>query len=138
MVEFKVGEEGPRLMEVNGRVWGSLPLAVKSGMDFPAGLADLYLGGPPTEDGPPDTSYALGVRSRNLDLEVVWIGSALRKARRYPGLPAPGRREAIGAALRLLYPGDGFDVLTREDLRPGLVELARIAGKVRTKAARGR
>src|SRR3712207_1619892 len=27
MVEFKVGAEGPKLMEVNGRVWGSLPLA---------------------------------------------------------------------------------------------------------------
>src|SRR5260370_21799115 len=35
MVEFKVGSEGPKLMEINGRVWGSLPLAVHSGMDFP-------------------------------------------------------------------------------------------------------
>ena len=34
MVEFKVGTDA-RLMEINGRVWGSLPLAVKSGMDFP-------------------------------------------------------------------------------------------------------
>jgi predicted ATP-grasp superfamily ATP-dependent carboligase/thymidylate kinase len=137
MVEFKVGEVGPRLMEVNGRVWGSLPLAVKSGVDFPAGLADLYLGSPPADDGLPDTSYPLGVRSRNLDLELVWIGSALRKARRYPGVPAPARREAITVALRLLYPGDGFDVLTREDPRPGLVELARLGGKVRRKVARG-
>jgi predicted ATP-grasp superfamily ATP-dependent carboligase len=81
MVEFKLGEEGPRLMEINGRIWGSLPLAVKSGMDFPARLAALYLGEPPAPNGPPDTGYALGVRSRNLDLEVVWIGSTLRGCR---------------------------------------------------------
>jgi predicted ATP-grasp superfamily ATP-dependent carboligase len=36
MVEFKVGQDGPKLMEINGRVWGSLPLAVQCGMDFPA------------------------------------------------------------------------------------------------------
>ena len=28
MVEFKVGADGYHLMEINGRVWGSLPLAV--------------------------------------------------------------------------------------------------------------
>jgi biotin carboxylase len=39
MVEFKVGGGGPKLMEVNGRVWGSLPLAVMSGVDFPSLLA---------------------------------------------------------------------------------------------------
>jgi predicted ATP-grasp superfamily ATP-dependent carboligase/thymidylate kinase len=138
MVEFKVGEDGPSLMEVNGRIWGSLPLAVKSGMDFPARLADVCLGRVPAGNGPPDSSYAVGVRSRNLDLEVVWIGSTLRRARRHPAVPVPRRSEAVGAALRLFYPPDGFDVLTREDPRPGLVELARIGGKLRRKVARGR
>ena len=138
MVEFKRGEEGPRLMELNGRIWGSLPLAVKSGIDFPAGLADVCLGrGPHTED-PPRTSYPVGVRSRNLGLEMVWIGSTLRRARRYPGVPTPRRRDAVAAALRLLNPADGYDVLAREDPRPGLLELAGIAGKLRRKVARGR
>jgi predicted ATP-grasp superfamily ATP-dependent carboligase/thymidylate kinase len=138
MVEFKVGDEGPRLMEVNGRIWGSLPLAVKSGIDFPAGFADVCLGNVPGPDYRPDLSYAVGVRSRNLDLEVVWIGSTLRGARAYPGVPTPRRRQAVAAALRLAYPRDGFDILGREDPRPGLVELVRIAGKLRGKLARGR
>jgi predicted ATP-grasp superfamily ATP-dependent carboligase/thymidylate kinase len=138
MVEFKVGANGPWLMELNGRIWGSLPLAVKSGVDFPAGLADVCLGNVPGPDHRPDTSYDVGVRSRNLDLEVIWIGSTLRRARRYPGVPAPRRREAVAAALRLVYPRDGFDILAREDPRPGLVELVRIAGKLRGKLARGR
>ena len=44
MVEFRVGPDGPALMEINGRVWGSLPLAVRSGVDFPIRLAELHLG----------------------------------------------------------------------------------------------
>ncbi len=37
MVEFKVDSDSrtPRLMEVNGRFWGSLPLSVASGVDMP-------------------------------------------------------------------------------------------------------
>jgi predicted ATP-grasp superfamily ATP-dependent carboligase/thymidylate kinase len=139
MVEFKVGETaGPRLMELNGRIWGSLPLAVKSGMDFPGRLADVYLGALPSADEPPNTSYAPGVRSRDLGLETVWIGSTLRRARRYPFIPTPRRRDALVAAVRLLYPGDGFDVLAREDPRPGLVEIANVAGRLRRKVGRGR
>ena len=138
MVEFKVGREGPKLMEINGRIWGSLPLAVKSGMDFPARLAELYLSGPPENGNGADTSYEVGVRSRNLDLEVLWIASALRRKRRFPFLPPPRRREAMAAGLRLLSPADGFDVLSRHDLRPGLVEIAGVASKLRRKVADGR
>jgi predicted ATP-grasp superfamily ATP-dependent carboligase len=138
MVEFRVSPEGPVLMEINGRVWGSLPLAVKSGIDFPAKLAELYLGGPGTfgaaNGGPPQ----IGVRSRNLGLELVWIGSVLRKQRRYPFLPAPSRREGLRAALRLPNPADGFDVLSMDDPRPGLAELAAVAGRLTRKAGHGR
>jgi predicted ATP-grasp superfamily ATP-dependent carboligase len=137
MVEFKLGEQGPRLMEINGRIWGSLPLAVKSGMDFPGRMVDLYLGSSSVRNGSPDMDYLLGVRSHNLDLEVIWIGSALRGRRRRL-VSTPGRRDALAAALSLVNPRGGFDVLSRDDPRPGLVELARIARKVRRKVARGR
>jgi hypothetical protein len=43
MVEFKAGKGGPKLIEI----WGSLPLAVYCGMDFPARLAEMYIYGPP-------------------------------------------------------------------------------------------
>ena len=138
MVEFKVGREGPKLMEINGRIWGSLPLAVKSGMDFPARLAELYLSGPPENGHGADTSYEVGVRSRNLDLEVLWIASTLRRKRRFPFLPPPRRRDALAAGLRLLSPTDGFDVLSRHDPRPGLAEIAGVASKLRRKVADGR
>ena len=137
MVEFKVGEDGPRLMEINGRIWGSLPLAVKSGVDFPARMAELYLFGPPNGLAP-QTSYEVGVRSRNLELEVLWIAAALRGRRRYPFLEMPRRRDGLAAALRLLRPADGFDILSRHDPRPGLAEVAKIARKLRRKVVRDR
>jgi predicted ATP-grasp superfamily ATP-dependent carboligase len=132
MVEFRVGPEGASLMEVNGRIWGSLPLAVKAGMDFPARMASLFVDGPPAA-GPVETGYRTGVRSRNLWLDVIWIASTLRPARRYPYLEAPSRREAVGAALGLLSPAAKYDLLEADDPRPQLAELRGIATKVRGK-----
>lgn len=133
MVEFKVGDDGPVLMEINGRIWGSLALAVRAGMDFPARMAEVYLNGQPTLDGRPDTTYTVGVRTRNIDLELVWIASVLRGARRYPFLRMPRRREALIAALRLPDPSLGYDTLVRDDPLPGLVELPRVVAKLRRK-----
>ncbi|WP_189419868.1 carboxylate--amine ligase [Cellvibrio zantedeschiae] len=46
MVEFRVSPEGKAyLMEVNTRFWGSLQLAIDSGVDFPALLAQAELTG---------------------------------------------------------------------------------------------
>jgi predicted ATP-grasp superfamily ATP-dependent carboligase len=126
MVEFRVGPDGPTLMEVNGRIWGSLPLAVKSGADFPLGLAKLHLGQRPAASAP----ATVGVRSRNLGLELVWIGSVLRKQRRYPFLQAPRRRAGVTAALRLANPRDGFDVLCVDDPSPGIAEARQVAGRL--------
>ncbi|MCC6223300.1 MAG: ATP-grasp domain-containing protein [Thermoleophilia bacterium] len=137
MVEFKLTPAGPLLMEINGRIWGSLPLAVKSGVDFPARLAALHLDDD-GESAEPSRGYALGVRSRNLELEVVWILSVLRGRRRYPFLPSPARREGAFAALRLPWPPDGYDILSLRDPSPGLSELARIGRKLWTKLADGR
>ena len=132
MVEFRVGPDGASLMEVNGRIWGSLPLAAKAGMDFPARMASLFVDGPPPA-GPVETGYRTGVRSRNLWLDVIWIASILRPARRYPYLEAPSRRAAVGAALGLLSPAAKYDLLEADDPKPQLAELRGIATKVRGK-----
>jgi predicted ATP-grasp superfamily ATP-dependent carboligase len=129
MVEFKVGEAGPKLMEINGRVWGSLPLAVRSGVDFPAGLAELYLYGPPKNGAAPSARYAVGVRARNLELDMVWIASVLRGKRRYSFLQMPSRWQGLGVLLDLLNPAYKFDILSLEDLRPGLAEISKIIHK---------
>ena len=61
MVEFKVTAEGtPYLIEVNGRFWGSLQLAIDSGVDFPWLLYQLANGTKVDEV----TGYAVGVTWR--------------------------------------------------------------------------
>jgi predicted ATP-grasp superfamily ATP-dependent carboligase len=127
MVEFKLAERGPVLMEINGRVWGSLPLAVYSGVDFPRWLAELYLLGPPGPEPEPAKSYPSGVRARNLELELKWIASLLLGWRRHAFLPSPRRREALTALASLFDPRIRCDVQSLADPAPGWAELARIA-----------
>jgi predicted ATP-grasp superfamily ATP-dependent carboligase len=125
MVEFRRGPDGVgNLMEINGRVWGSLPLAVRAGMDFPGRLADLLLDGPPPADAPVATDYRRGVRARNLRLDLGWMGAVLLGRRRYRYLPWPGRGAAVGAMASLLDPRIKDDHLTRDDPGPGLALIA--------------
>jgi len=77
MVEFKLDERDgtPKLIEVNGRFWGSLPLAVAAGIDFPSLLYALYSNG-----STPNTTYDVGVRSRwLLPGDVLWFLTSLIK-----------------------------------------------------------
>jgi len=129
MVEFKVGRQ-PWLMEVNGRIWGSLPLAVHSGMDFPARLASLYLDGPPADSMPPATNYRIGVRSFNLELILKWIPAVLFGLTRYPYLPLPRKSRALAAAVGLLSPRQRLDVGFLEDPRTAVAEGLKIVRKL--------
>jgi predicted ATP-grasp superfamily ATP-dependent carboligase len=127
MVEFRRGPDGiGHLMEINGRVWGSLPLAVRAGMDFPGRLADLLLDGPPAEGTAVATDYRRGVRSRHLRLDLGWIAAVLLGWHRYPYLPWPGRRAALGAIVSLFDPRIGDDHMILSDPGPGLAMLASI------------
>jgi len=126
MVEFKVGPTGVWLMEINGRVWGSLPLAVHAGMDFPARLVETLLSGPDDDTQLPHSTYRVGVRAQNLELELAWIVSVLTRRSRTPFLPMPRRRESFAALVQLFHPAYKHDILSLRDPLPGLVELARI------------
>lgn len=137
LVEFKVGPSGPKLMEINGRVWGSLPLAVMSGIDFPALLADLYLSGSPREPVAPRLDYRVGLRARNLTLEVTWILATLSTKRRYPFLRAPSRTDGVLGILKLFDPRCRQDVQSLEDPAPGMAEFPEIARRLWRKMRRG-
>ena len=146
MVEFKVNDRGQRgrddgsphavLMEINGRVWGSLPLAVHSGMDFPARLAQLYEEGPPPSGAPPATDYKEGLKVCNLDLMLLWIAQVAAGKRRYTFIPQPRRRQALWGFLSLFDPRQRYDVQTLRDPAPGVLQLWQTLGKLREKADR--
>lgn len=77
MVEFRVRPDGtPVFLEVNGRFWNSLPLAVYAGADFPALLARMA----EQDDVKADVEYRQGVRCRWMlgdfrHLLEVWRGA---------------------------------------------------------------
>jgi predicted ATP-grasp superfamily ATP-dependent carboligase len=71
MFEFRVDPQSDRyvLLEVNGRFWGSLPLAIVAGADFPFCLYQMLVCG--RREFP--EQYSEGVRCRNLvpDLRCI-------------------------------------------------------------------
>ncbi|MFA7388458.1 MAG: ATP-grasp domain-containing protein [Thiohalobacteraceae bacterium] len=73
MVEFKqdVRDGRPKLMEINGRFWGSLQLAIDAGVDFPKLLIDA-IQAPPSHRA---LEYRIGVRTRWLwgDVDALMI-----------------------------------------------------------------
>ena len=133
MVEFKANGAGAKLMEINGRVWGSLPLAVASGVDFPGMLADLYLLGIDSIKPQVRSEYKLGVRCRDLQRDLMWITSVLTGRQRYAFIKMPSRARALRALLGLFNPRRRFDLQTLDDPLPGLAELPRIVVKFRKK-----
>ena len=137
MVEFKVGER-IELMEINGRVWGSLPLAVASGMDFPTLLARLYLDGDTTVEPQIRGGYDYGVRARDLQRDLLWIASVMTRKRRYHFFPMPSRARAVSALLGILNPRRRHDMLTWDDPLPGILELPRIVPRLWEKFVRTR
>ena len=123
MLEYKRdGRAGThRLLEVNGRFWGSLQLAVDAGVDFPYLSWQLALEQRPEVPA----AYRVGVRNRWLlgDLDHLW--ARLSKRRRDLCLPddAPSRARSVADFLRALKPNVPDQVLSRDDPGPFLYEL---------------
>jgi predicted ATP-grasp superfamily ATP-dependent carboligase len=99
MVEFKrdASTDRPYLMEINGRFWGSLQLAIDAGVDFPRLLVEATLGGVPRES----LTWRSGLRSRWFwgDLDHLLI--RLIRSGKVLDLP-PGSPSRSGALLRFL------------------------------------
>jgi len=121
MVEFKMDlrDNTPKLMELNGRFWGSLQLAIDAGVDFPDLLYRAVLG----ENLPPPAAYQVGIKTRwflgDLDhLQIIW-------RRRDLALPAeyPWRMVTLWRFLKACSRGNRLEVWNKNDLRPAFKEL---------------
>ncbi|HEY3448674.1 MAG TPA: hypothetical protein VGK67_20115 [Myxococcales bacterium] len=112
MMEYRLDRKTGdyRFLEMNGRFWGSLHLALAAGVDFPRLLIDDFFGWPVE----PVRSWRLGVKSRHTfpaEVEHVWTklkDPALRPlARAWP----IAEFALLGADPRvrsdLSFPGDG-------------------------------
>lgn len=124
MVEFKYQPTTGqfRLMEINGRFWGSLPLAVAAGANFPAMLHELMTTGQ-VRDHPPARN---GVVCRQLARDLDWLEQVLRKDAPPALVQLPSLRKVLLDGLLVFSPRHHFDVQSLRDPWPGLVDLWRI------------
>jgi predicted ATP-grasp superfamily ATP-dependent carboligase len=125
MVEYKVDRHtgDPYLMEVNGRFWGSLQLAIDAGVDFPRLLVESATG----RDVVPVLGWRSGIRLRWRLGEVDHLIARLRRSTSHPH--RFGELPSLGSAFRhailpAWHPRSRGEVFRLNDPRPGLVELA--------------
>lgn len=120
MVEYKIDARSgtPVLMEINGRFWGSLQLAVDAGVDFPVLLLDAALGRPQ----PPVTSYRVGVRSRWFWGDVDQLLRVLRHSPAELNLEPGVRKSRVLADFLAASWQARSEVFRVADPAPGFVE----------------
>jgi len=136
MVEYKRDPVSGNfaLMEINGRFWGSLPLAISAGVDFPADLYGLLVEG----KKPKATSYRYGVYCRKAPQDVLWFVENWRADRGNPCLMTVPKSRATVEWLNVLRGREHWDSLTLDDPMPGLADWAELLrycyGKLRSKS----
>lgn len=122
MFEYRVHGPDFIFVEINTRFWGSLPLAVAAGVDFPLRLYEQARSGRPP--GPAPTPR-LGLRSRNLIRDVGWV---VREGRRSGRL--------LSSTASLLDPRIPQDTLQWDDPGPAWVEARSAARQAAVKLRR--
>jgi predicted ATP-grasp superfamily ATP-dependent carboligase len=121
MVEFKVDSDTktPRLMEVNGRFWGSLPLSVRAGADMPFLYYELATKGTVhSEKGEVQT----GVVTRHFWGDVQHLLRVFFSRDRMRGHVYPKRTHALREFFKLPK-GTSGDVWSLRDPKPAVMEI---------------
>jgi len=126
MFEFKVNPADGRwiLIEVNARPWGSLPLPVSIGVDFPYRLYRLLARREPT----PAVDYPAGRYCRNLVQDMWQARSGAARLVRQPHRFAAHCAGWLWSFHRVALGREHHDTLVLDDMGPGLRELRAIAG----------
>lgn len=115
-VEYKLDsrDSTPKFMEINGRFWGSLELAIEAGIDFPYLLYRLAVDG----NIKPEFGYKVGVKRRWLEGDLVYISNVLKSVGAHAGVQYPRKRHALFDFLKIH--NCKFDCLYWDDPLPFL------------------
>ena len=133
MVEYKINPATGDwiFIEINGRFWGSLPLAIASGADFPRMLYELLVDG--TVDLPPPPRGE--VYCRNIKRDLYWAIDNLKdRLSDHPSkysIPLP---QVLGEYWRLITCREHVDSFATDDPSPALKEFGSVIAMMVAKA----
>ena len=115
-VEFKVDSRDltPKLMEINPRFWGSMNVAIESGVDFPYMLYLLAKG----EHVDPVFTYRSGVKFRGLNGDAENLHATLKGESRLLNVESPKKLNAVQDFLKFYEKSIHYDYFTVFDPLP--------------------
>ena len=123
MVEFKVDRQSnvPMLMEINGRFWGSLQLAIDAGLNFPYLFYQVMNGMPVAV---PNNAYRIGTKSRWLlgDLDHLLLRLTKSNTELHLDAQAVSRGRCLAEFFKLFQPDLHYEVESLTDPAPALME----------------
>ena len=125
MVEFRYNPNTKKwvLIEINGRFWGSLPLPIACGVDFPYYLYQMLVEG--RREFP--QTYRVGLYCRNTSADLQWMaGIIFHKDSFKKGYPILHYILEFGSILLLR---EKNDVFVMDDPLPGIREIYRLFRK---------
>lgn len=126
MYEFRRSADSGEwvLLEVNARPWGSMPLPLALGVDFPAMLLDVHV---PEEGRTFNAEYAPQIVGRNLMLSLIHYMEDDERPNRY--FPLFALSQSIKHLLRCLRGREVSDSFVWDDLRPAFLEYFALGGR---------
>lgn len=112
MVEFKFNENTNKyiFIETNARFWGSLPLAIQSGIDFPYSFYQMCV----ENKRKFDNQYQIGIYQHNFESDLFWKYSLLKNRKYLFCL-----KECIAEIIRELIRKEFIDEFAFDDIRVG-------------------
>lgn len=133
MAEFKLdADDGTAVfIELNARFWGSLPLAVAAGADFPRFLYEMWVEG---RTSFPE-GYRVGLYGRHLANDFGWMLDNLRADRSDPLLLTRPLGDVLGEVRHVLSGRERWDSLATDDPLPLVHEIGDVCGRVATRVA---
>jgi len=121
MFEFKLNEANGEwiLLEVNARPWGSMPLPVSVGVDFPHLLYQVLV----NDITPAAQAYPANVYGRNLIGDLWQMRTQLQSLAPHRSKQLAHLAQWVAEFGRTLLGREHQDALVLDDLRPGWIEL---------------
>ena len=123
MVEFKVDRQSnvPMLMEINGRFWGSLQLAIDAGLNLPYLLYQTMNG---ISVAVPNNAYRIGTKSRWLlgDLDHLLLRLTKSNSELHLNARAVSRVRCLAEFFKLLQHDLHYEIESLTDPAPAMME----------------